>query len=271
MVTFPNAKINLGLRVVRRRPDGYHDLETTFYPVGWTDALEMLPASGGEGIELTLSGRAIISAADDNLVTRAYRLLAEDYPLPPVRAHLHKVLPTGAGLGGGSADASFALRALNELATLNLDDDALEAYARQLGSDCPFFVRNVPVLASGRGDVFQPLDLTLSDYHLLIVYPNVFVSTVEAYGGVHAAVPPDRLRTILESSVASWRERLVNDFERSVFRAHPLLGEIKAALYDAGAVYASMSGSGSALFGLFRTPPPELFTTKPYLVWRGKA
>lgn len=271
MLVFPNAKLNLGLHITARRPDGFHTLETVLVPLPWCDALEVLPATE---TALTLTGRPIPGDPTTNLCRRAYELLRADYPqVPPVQLHLHKVVPIGAGLGGGSADAAFALRALNTVLALHLTDEQLEAYARRLGSDCAFFIRNQPALALGRGDELQPLPLPqLRGAACKVIYPNLHISTAEAYAGVTPKAPQHELRTALAGPVESWRDTVVNDFEAALAPKYPLLGELKARLYAAGAAYASLSGSGSAVFGLWpgREGPPALELPAEYLVWDGQ-
>ena len=255
MITFPHAKINIGLQVTERRPDGYHNLDTVFYPIPIQDALEVIVAEGADyDCRLHISGIEIAGDPDTNLVVRAYRLLAADYTLPSVDIHLHKHIPTGAGLGGGSADASFMLRLLNEMFALGISTDKLEAYAAQLGADCPFFITGRPVYATGIGNEFHPIDLDLSGWHLVVVKPDVFVSTKEAYSMVRPAKPEVTLDQKIGLPLDEWKESISNDFEEGIFALHPELNDIKAKLYTLGARYAAMSGSGSALFGLFEQP-----------------
>ena len=255
MITFPHAKINIGLQVTERRPDGYHNLDTVFYPIPIQDALEVIVAEGADyDCRLHISGIEIAGDPDTNLVVRAYRLLAADYTLPSVDIHLHKHIPTGAGLGGGSADASFMLRLLNEMFALGISTDKLEAYAAQLGADCPFFITGRPVYATGIGNEFHPIDLDLSGWHLVVVKPDVFVSTKEAYSMVRPAKPEVTLDQKIALPLDEWKESISNDFEEGIFALHPELNDIKAKLYALGARYAAMSGSGSALFGLFEQP-----------------
>ena len=256
MVSFPNAKINLGLNIVRRRPDGYHDLETAFYPAGWRDVLEISPVAAGaspdEGVRITLTGIVPEGAPSDNLCVKAWRILRREFPgLPAVAMHLHKTIPTGAGLGGGSSDGVAALRMLSELHELPVTTERLEALALELGSDCPFFVRNRPCFAQGRGERMQEMALDLSGYGLMVVHPGIHVSTAQAFAGVQPKPPVFPIPEILKEPVERWRDRLVNDFEASVFAAHPAIADIKEALYEKGAVYASMSGSGSSVYGIF--------------------
>lgn len=252
MVVFPNCKINLGLHVTAKRPDGYHDLETCFFPVGWQDVLEILPA---EHLSFRCSGIAIPGDNTDNLCLKAYHLLAADYTLPPAEIILHKAIPIGAGLGGGSADASFTLKALNDRFELGASPEQLEAYALQLGSDCPFFIRNKPVIARGRGEIFEPVTLELPGYYFLLVNPGFHVSTGQAYAGVKPKAPARALSEVLAQPISTWREELVNDFEASVFSAFPAIAEWKERLYSMGAAYACMSGSGATVFGIFEKKP----------------
>lgn len=255
MLTFPHAKINIGLQVTERRPDGYHNLDTVFYPIPIRDALEVIVAEGADyDCRLHISGIEIAGDPDTNLVVRAYRLLAADYTLPSVDIYLHKHIPTGAGLGGGSADASFMLRLLNEMFSLDISTEQLEAYATRLGADCPFFITSQPVYATGIGNEFHPIDLSLKEMYLVVVKPDVFVSTKEAYSMVHPERPAVTLDAKIVRPITEWRDTISNDFEKGIFALHPELATIKEKLYELGARYAAMSGSGSALFGLFDAP-----------------
>lgn len=273
MLVFPNAKLNLGLYVTARRPDGYHDLETAFVPLPWTDALEVLPAPKGQVAgSLTLSGRPVPGDPATNLCLRAYELLKADFPgLPAAQLHLHKLVPIGAGLGGGSADAAFALRAINEAFALGLATAQLEGYARRLGADCAFFLHNAPRLAHGRGDEFSPLALDLRGTPCLVVYPGLHLSTAEAFAGVVPRAPAHPLRETLGQPMHTWRGTVRNDFEEALAPRYPVLAAIKARLYAAGAAYASLSGSGSAVYGLFPSlgEAPALAWEPKFLVWRG--
>jgi 4-diphosphocytidyl-2-C-methyl-D-erythritol kinase len=255
MVTFPNAKINLGLHVTERRPDGYHNLETLFYPVRLTDALEILPA--GE-FSFQSSGIGLDGDVDNNLVVKAYRLLKKDFQLPAVKIFLHKVIPTGAGLGGGSSDAAFTLKMINTIFNIGLSQQKLENYAGMLGADCPFFISNEPSFATGKGDLLMRLQIDLKEFQLVIVKPPVSVNTTLAYQGITPKIPDTPLSDIINMPVESWRKFLFNDFENSVFKQFPEIAVIKRTLYEFGADYASMSGSGSAVFGLFRQVPQNL-------------
>lgn len=255
MITFPNAKINIGLQVTERRPDGYHNLDTVFYPIPMNDALEVIVTEGADyDCRLHISGISIEGDTDNNLVVRAYRLLAADYTLPPVDIYLHKHIPTGAGLGGGSADASYMLRLLNEMFELGISTEKLEAYAARLGADCPFFITGNPVYATGIGNQFHSIDLDLSGWHIVVVKPDVFVSTKEAYSMVRPEKPEVTLDKKITRPITEWKESISNDFEKGIFALHPELNDIKEKLYSLGATYAAMSGSGSALFGLFEAP-----------------
>ncbi|MGE0019709.1 MAG: 4-(cytidine 5'-diphospho)-2-C-methyl-D-erythritol kinase [Draconibacterium sp.] len=252
MIVFPNAKINIGLNVVSRRADGYHNLETIFYPVSLCDALEMVES---DETRLTTSGILIDGPAENNLIIKAYRLLQNEFRLSPVHFHLHKVIPFGAGLGGGSADAAFALKMLGDYFNLKLNVAELEIFAAQIGADCPFFIQNKPVFASGIGNEFQNIQLDLTDYHIVILKPPFPVSTAEAYGSVIPSNPRFSLTEITSTAICDWKYLVVNDFEKSVLPKYPQIAELKQLLYDSGAVFASMSGSGSAVFGIFRHLP----------------
>jgi 4-diphosphocytidyl-2-C-methyl-D-erythritol kinase len=248
MVVFPHCKINLGLHVISKREDGYHNIETCFYPVPWTDILEIIPA---KEFSFTSSGLAIPGKEDDNLCIKAYRLLQTQFDLTPVKIHLHKVLPTGAGLGGGSSDAAFALRLLNSIFDLKLNKNQLREFAAQLGSDCSFFVEDKPMLGRGRGEQLVDLPLSLKGLYMVLVKPDIHVSTADAYAGVKPHVPHQTLADILTRPVGEWKDHLINDFEKSVFVKYPAIEAIKKELYDHGALYSSMSGSGSSVFGIF--------------------
>lgn len=248
MVAFPGCKLNLGLHILAKRPDGYHAINTCFYPLPWTDVLEFLPAPSWA---FNQSGLIIPGSSDDNLCVKAYGLLQRDFDISPVQGHLHKIVPMGAGLGGGSADAAHTLRMLNDLFALGLSTEQLGAYAKQVGSDCAFFLQDRVALGQGRGDELEPINLSLKGFYLMVITPGVHVSTAEAYAGVTPTVHAEDLRTVLARPVVMWREHLRNDFEPSVFHRYPELGKIKQQLYSLGASYASLSGSGSSLFGLF--------------------
>ncbi len=251
MLCFPNAKINLGLNIVSKRPDGYHNLETIFYPVAIKDALEVVPAAGEKGI-FKQSGILLDGDPEQNLVVKAYSLLKKEYALPEIDIYLRKNIPFGAGLGGGSADAAFLLKLLNSLYGLDMPEIRLEELASQLGADCPFFIRNKPVFATGIGNIFTPVDLSLKGYFIVLVKPDIHVSTKEAYESVKPGSPAVSLLEIIKNPPETWKDIMVNDFESSVFVKHPAIKDIKEKLYDFGAIYASMSGSGSSVFGIFK-------------------
>ncbi len=252
MITFPNAKINIGLYITSRRDDGYHEIVTAMIPTDWRDILEIVPAKGN-GTTLTVTGRSVDCPTEKNLVMRAYRAMASQYDLPDVDIYLHKIIPDGAGLGGGSADAAFTIRALNEMFELGLSDDAMAATAATIGSDCPFFIYNRPMLATGTGTTLAPINFSQEGYRLVIVKPREYVSTAEAYGGCMPKPCETPLTEILaETPPEEWaKSNVVNDFEASVFPLHPHIAEVKASLYRLGAAYASMSGSGASVFGIF--------------------
>lgn len=265
MITFPCAKINLGLNIVSKRPDGYHNLETVFYPIPLTDALEIkymdekFPSESP--CDLKITGNDIDCNEEDNLVIKVYQLLAADFQLPRVHAHLVKRIPTQAGLGGGSSDAAYMIRLLDERFRLNIGIPEMERYAAKLGADCAFFITADPSYAEGIGDVLMPVDVPgagLGGYYLAVVKPSVAVSTRDAYAAIVPKTPAKCCRDIVRQPIETWKDELVNDFEAPIFAMHPELAAIKQSLYDAGAVYAAMSGSGSALFGIFREQPTGL-------------
>lgn len=250
MIVFPNAKINIGLDIERKRPDGYHDIVTVMVPIGWTDVLEIVPSRSGES-SLTVSGRTIDCPPEKNLVMKAYRLMAEQTQLPPVDVYLRKIIPDGAGLGGGSADAAFMLTALDSMFGMQLGDERLMEMASRLGADCPLFIRNEPMLCTGTGTTMEPFPIDLSAYRIAVVKPRAGVSTAEAYAAVTPSVSAVALAERLRCPIESWQETVVNDFEVSVGLRVPEVIAIKRRLREAGAVYASMSGSGSAVYGIF--------------------
>lgn len=259
MIVYPNAKINIGLNVVEKRQDGYHNLETVFYPIGLQDMLEVKEVDKEDGVpacgyKLKVKGTVLDGTPDDNLVVRAFKLLKQDFDIPPVSIGLYKHIPTGAGLGGGSSDAAFTIKTLNERFNLGLTVKQMEDYCVRLGADCPFFVKNEPVFATGIGNVFHPLSLSLKGKHIVLVKPDVFVSTKDAYAKVKVQKPAVSLPELLAQPVEEWKNTVVNDFEYSVFSKYPEIAAIKDSMYDIGALYASMSGSGSSVFGIFDEP-----------------
>lgn len=257
MITFPNCKINLGLWVTQRRTDGYHNIQTVMFPVPWCDILEIVPAGGSE-TTLEVTGAKVDSALETNLCYRAWRLMAHKYSIPAVAIHLHKVIPSGAGLGGGSSDASFTLKMLNSMFGLSLGNDVLRSLAVELGMDCPFFIENVSALSTGRGEFLKPVSANLDGFHLIIVKPAIHVSTAAAFAGIKPLFRENSIDEFTSLPVQEWKLNLHNDFENSVFEIYPDILEIKNILYRQGAMYASLSGSGSAVFGLFATPPANL-------------
>jgi 4-diphosphocytidyl-2-C-methyl-D-erythritol kinase len=252
MVFFPNCKINLGLRILRKRGDGYHDLETVFYPLPLRDVLEIVHPAPAADFRFTSSGLPIPGDPVSNLCVKAWDLLKKDFPdLPPVETFLYKNIPMGAGLGGGSSDGAGMLQLLDAFGGLNLGQEKLLEYAAQLGSDCPFFILNKPCLGRGRGEVLEPLDLDLSPYSFVLVHPGIPVSTALAFSQVTPCIPDQPLKEIFGQPVRTWPAKLVNDFERPFLRQRPELAEIKEKMYAQGALYVSMTGSGSSFFGIF--------------------
>lgn len=273
MLCFPNAKINLGLNIVSRRADGFHNLESVFYAIGLCDALEVIEnkKKSGQKIHFTSSGISIPGNPGENLCVKAYHLLDEQYSLPPVEIHLHKHIPIGAGLGGGSADAAFLIRLLNEKFDLGLAWGELHHFAKQLGSDCSFFVSNKPSFVQGKGDEFESISLDLSSYYCVLIYPGIHINTAAAYRGV---VPKPARRSLendlLSLPVEEWKEAIHNDFEDSIFPQHPEIAAIKEKMYALGASYAAMSGSGSTVFGLFKSEAKLQHEFPGLLYWEGK-
>ncbi|WP_257656487.1 4-(cytidine 5'-diphospho)-2-C-methyl-D-erythritol kinase [Parapedobacter lycopersici] len=265
MIAFANAKINIGLQVVSRREDGYHNLETIFYPLNLYDVVEVVEASE---VQFSLSGIPIPASVGENLCLQAYRLLASDFKLPPVHIYLHKVIPIGAGLGGGSADAAFLLKLLNDQFQLQLDEPRLMGYARRLGADCPFFIRNRPSFATGIGDVLDDIAVDLSAYHIVVVKPHIHIATETAYRMVTPDPAGRQLRSAIAHPVASWKDMIFNDFEAGIFSKHPEIAAIKEMLYGYGALFASMSGSGSAVYGIFSEKVSIPASAKQYDVFQ---
>jgi 4-diphosphocytidyl-2-C-methyl-D-erythritol kinase len=253
MICFPNAKINLGLNIIEKRPDGFHNLETIFYPIPLSDVLEILPCEviNGRKVSLEILGMDIPGSVESNLCVKVYHLLDNDFNLPPVKIILQKITPMGAGLGGGSSDGAFTLVLLNKMFNLNLTDEQLCQYASRVGSDCAFFVLNRPALGTGRGEVLSPVSLDLKGYYIVLVKPDIFVSTAEAFAGIRPVKPAIPVNDIVSKPVAQWKDLLVNDFESSIFEKHSGIKQVKDTLYANGAIYASMSGSGSSVYGVF--------------------
>jgi 4-diphosphocytidyl-2-C-methyl-D-erythritol kinase len=253
MVVFPNCKINIGLNIINKRNDGYHNLQTIFYPLALNDVLEIIEAPQQEtGIHFSATGIPVPGDVDTNLCIKAYHLLKKDFPqLPCIKMHLHKAIPMGAGLGGGSADAAFALQLLNKKFALEIANEKLMDYALQLGSDCPFFILNKASFATGRGEILRPITMDLSVYKIFLINPGIHVSTALAFSQVKVEENKENLQELIMLPINQWKERIGNDFEKPVFEAYPELSSIKNELYNKGALYASMSGSGSSLYGIF--------------------
>lgn len=251
MVVFPNAKINIGLNIISRRDDGYHNIESIMVPIPWRDVLEVVPAKGPNST-LTTTGREVNCEVEKNLVMKAYRAMEKQYQLPAVDIYLHKIIPDGAGLGGGSADAAFTILALNELFSLNATKEDLAQIAAKIGADCPFFIYNTPKLATGIGTDFSDINIDLNGYKIVVIKPQVSVPTAQAYAGVTPCVPTTPLSSLISLPIDQWQKAIKNDFEKSIFPLHPIINDIKQQLIDMGADYASMSGSGSAIYGIFK-------------------
>lgn len=267
MIRFPHCKINLGISILEKLPDGYHRLETVLYPLGLSDMLEILPS---DEMQFTVTGTMAPGSTETNLCYRAWKLMSDEYKVPPVRMHLHKIIPTGAGLGGGSSDAAFTLRMLNELFELDLGKEMLMKLAARLGMDCPYFILDGPALGTGRGEILQPIQLDLKGYTLVLVKPDIHVSTAEAYAGVKPAPKTDLLLKQVQTPVPGWKNLLVNDFEKTIIEKFPEIGIIKDTLYSQGAVYAAMSGSGSAVYGIFEGEPGPVIEFPGCFTWTGR-
>ena len=261
MINFPIAKINLGLNVVSKRDDGYHNLETVFYPVPIKDALEVFPMEDGfpsdVRCDLKVTNLFIDGDEQKNLVVKAYNMIAQDYELPRVHVHLYKHIPTQAGMGGGSSNCAYMIRLLNEMFSLGMSDEKMIGYAARLGADCAFFIKAQPAYAEGIGEKLQPISIDLSGCKMLVVRPNIPVSTKEAFSLITPQVPKKNCLDIVRQPIETWKDELVNDLERSAFAIHPEIGRLKEMMYEQGAVYAAMSGSGSSVFGLFSDTPDE--------------
>jgi 4-diphosphocytidyl-2-C-methyl-D-erythritol kinase len=257
MILFPNCKINLGLSITAKRADGFHELETVFYPVALQDIVEIIPApNANTPVAFSSTGIPVPGTLDDNLCVKAYALLKKDFPsIPAIQMHLHKHIPMGAGLGGGSSDATAVLQILNQQFNLQISSTELIRYAALLGSDCPFFVWNTPAHATGRGEILTPIPCDLSNYTIVLLHPGVHISTAWAFQQLTPHKKAISIQEIIAQPISNWKQNLVNDFEAPIFSAHPLLASLKNDLYEQGAVYASMSGSGSSLFGIFKQKP----------------
>jgi len=268
MICFPNCKINLGLSVTEKRSDGFHNLETLLYPVKLCDILEIIVAPDNQ-FAFTSTGINIIGAYTENLVVQAYNLMQAKYKLPLVKIHLHKIIPIAAGLGGGSSDAAFTILKLNNLFNLGLSISVMQEFARELGADCAFFIENKPVMATEKGDQFEHMNLNLNNYFLTIIKPNIHISTPEAYSWINPKLQKPLLRDIIKEPVEYWKTHLKNDFEEEVFKRYPEIKQLKETLYQLGAVYVAMSGSGSAVFGIFKEPVPLENKFQYHFCWTG--
>ncbi|MEI8225028.1 MAG: 4-(cytidine 5'-diphospho)-2-C-methyl-D-erythritol kinase [Bacteroidota bacterium] len=270
MIVFPKAKINLGLRITGKRPDGYHDIETLFYPVRLSDALEFVVLSEPlKKDNLIVTGINTGSDPEDNLVIKTVRKLREKYSFPLLKIHLHKVIPVGAGLGGGSSDAAHLLKAINRCFGLNIDEKKLKATALELGSDCPFFIDNIPAFASGRGEALKPISPVLTGYYILLLNPGIGINTMEAYQNCRPEHPSTSLLQLIDRPLTDWKVLMINDFEDYAFKKYPLLGEIKNELYSSGALFSSMSGSGSSIYGIFPKKSSVPDTLKNFVIYEG--
>lgn len=267
MICFPNAKINLGLRVTGKRIDGYHNIETIFYPIPVSDALEIVTSNTDDDYRLNISGEMPQTETENNLVTKAYRLLKSDYSLKPVDVYLLKAIPSGAGLGGGSSDAAFMIKLLNDFNKLDISEEKMELLSSQIGSDCPFFIRNKPQLAKGTGNIFSSTSVSLKGFYMILIKPDIHVSTAEAYSLVKPSNPENSLEFLIKEPVWKWKDLIVNDFENGVFEKHPEIAEIKKIMYSNGALFSLMTGSGSAVYGLFEKKIDLKEYFKDYYYW----
>ena len=260
MIVFPNCKINLGLHILQKRQDGFHDLESVFFPLPVHDALEMISSRDQSTPKFTTSGLAINIEPSENIIYKAWELLKKDYPaITPVDIHLHKNIPMGAGLGGGSANGAYALLLLNEKFQLGISQEKLTDYAAQLGSDCPFFILNQPCFVMGRGEKMERIQLDFSGYSLMIIYPGIHIPTAWAFSQIKPSFPSNPLKSLVTSPVEEWKNELTNDFEIPVFQHYPQVKKIRDELYEKGAIYASMSGSGSSVYGIFKKSSVPVF------------
>ncbi len=267
MIFFPNCKINIGLNIIAQRLDGYHHLESIFYPVPLCDVMEI--ETSKNHFTYTQTGLDTGCEQEKNLAVKAYRLMQELYFVPEIQIHLHKIIPLGAGLGGGSADAAFMISALNNYFNLNLPTEQLYTLCKKIGSDCSFFILNKPAFVTGTGDIVKPFNVALKGYHLILIKPDIHVSTAEAYSLITPHAPEYNLQEIIQEPVNNWRNKIQNDFEVPLFKKHPSLQRIKDKLYDQGALYASMTGSGSAVYGIFEKQKSLHSFFQPYFYWQG--
>ncbi|PKP11850.1 MAG: 4-(cytidine 5'-diphospho)-2-C-methyl-D-erythritol kinase [Bacteroidetes bacterium HGW-Bacteroidetes-4] len=271
MIVYPNAKINLGLSIVNKRPDGFHSIETVMYPIPLFDKITLIPIenyTGAEKLVFSSSGLTIDGELENNLIVKAFKLINDDLNIAPTQIHLEKNIPFGAGLGGGSADCAFTINALNQLYDLKLTNKQMEYYAAQLGSDCPFFIKNKPALAKGRGEMLSEISVNLKGWHLALVIPPVGINTKQAYSLVEPKTPKKPVEETIKQHIEQWKHNLENDFEISVYKQLPEIEQVKTTLYELGAAYASLSGSGSASFGIFNTVLNiKAYFPENYFVW----
>ncbi|MFT5749129.1 MAG: 4-diphosphocytidyl-2-C-methyl-D-erythritol kinase [Ancylomarina sp.] len=268
MLTYSNAKINIGLNIVEKRNDGFHNIETVFFPIGMQDAIEIADSKSEASYTFTTSGIPINIDAKDNIVVKAYELIKAKYDFPSQDIHLHKNIPFGAGLGGGSANSAFMIKLLNQKFNLGMSTKEMEDEVKKLGSDCAFFIENKPAFAIEKGDKLSSIDLNLSGYHILLIKPDVHISTPEAYANIKPHQPKTSLKELIKQPIETWKATIKNDFEDSIFPKQPLLAEIKNELYEQGATYAAMSGSGSSMFGLFKSEPNILPQWEKHFCWK---
>ncbi len=272
MILNSPAKINIGLHIIARRPDGFHDLQSVMYPVGLNDIIEIREAShGSDALDFSQSGISIPAGPEKNLCEKAHELFAKKRVIPPVEIHLHKQIPVGAGLGGGSSNASLTLLGLNQLCTDPLSTETLHDMAASLGSDCPFFLHKQAMMMEGRGERLSPSSVSLDGLYLVLLFPDIHISTPEAYAGVSPKMPARHLGQLLDVPVNKWKGSIVNDFEKGIFEKHPKIEMLKEELYRAGALYVSLSGSGSSIYGIFPQQPVLTDAVTPYIIWKGKA
>ena len=271
MIYFSSAKINLGLQVIEKRGDGFHNLSSLMYPVPLCDIIEISQLPGQEiPVQFSQTGITVDTDPQKNLCIKAWDLVRAERPLPDLAIHLHKQIPVGAGLGGGSSNASTILLALNALTASPISSGRLKELAEELGSDCPFFLQSGPMMMEGRGELLSPVELSLDSFYLVLLFPEIHISTAEAYSAVRPRMPDIDLRQLIEAPINRWKDRVVNDFEESIFERYPLLHSHKLGLYRAGAIYASMSGSGSSLYGIFEKPPELPEEIRKHVIWSGE-
>jgi len=268
VLTYSNAKINIGLNIVEKRDDGFHNIETLFFPISIRDAIEIADSRENSPYTFSASGIPINIEAKDNIIVKAYELIRAKYNFPAQDIHLHKNIPFGAGLGGGSANAAYMIKLLNQKFNLNMSDEEMENEVKKLGSDCAFFIKNKPAFAIGKGDQLNSIDLDLSGYYILLIKPDIHISTPEAYANINPHKPKVSLKELIKQPIESWKTTIENDFENSIFPKHPLLAEIKEELYEEGAIYAAMSGSGSSMFGIFKSTPKVLPQWRKHFCWQ---